>query len=175
MRTELTRCTITAPGAGLVILPEIWKGGSRGKVSTGDTIYRGSTIITLPDMSEMEVEAWVHEVDAGLVAAGMPVSVVIDAYPDPPFEARIGKIADLTIPLNKVVLILSKRVPIISSIIQYVPSLKAYFDCQTAVMMTRRCSPSRQQRTGSSTIQRTQNGPNFSATFIPTGRIKPAA
>ncbi|MDG1482518.1 MAG: efflux RND transporter periplasmic adaptor subunit [Myxococcota bacterium] len=97
VRDNLTRCTLTAPGDGLVILEEIWKGGSRGKVTTGDTIYRGSTIITLPDMAEMEVEAWVHEVDAGLVAAEMPVSVVIDAYPDPPFEARIRKIADLAV------------------------------------------------------------------------------
>lgn len=97
VREDLTRCTLTAPGDGLVILEEIWKGGSRGKVTTGDTIYRGSTIITLPDMSEMEVEAWVHEVDAGLVAAEMPVSVVIDAYPDPPFEASIRRIADLAV------------------------------------------------------------------------------
>lgn len=97
VRDNLARCTLTAPGDGLVILEEIWKGGSRGKVTTGDTIYRGSSIITLPDMSEMEVEAWVHEVDAGLVAAEMPVSVVIDAYPDPPFNGTIRKIADLAV------------------------------------------------------------------------------
>jgi len=96
-RDELGRCTITAEGDGLVILPEIWKGGSRGKVTAGDSIWSGSAIITLPDMSEMEVEAWVHEVDAGLVAAEMPVAIVIDAYPDPPFEGTISRIADLAV------------------------------------------------------------------------------
>ena len=97
VRDELTQCTIRAEGEGLVILPEIWKGGSRGKVTAGDSVWPGSAVITLPDMSEMEVEAWVHEVDAGLVAAEMPVSVIIDAYPDPPFEGTISRIADLAV------------------------------------------------------------------------------
>lgn len=96
-REELERCVIRAEGEGLVILPEIWKGGSRGKVTVGDTVWSGSALITLPDLSEMEIEAWVHEVDAGLVAAEMPVSVVIDAYPDPPFNGEIERIADLAV------------------------------------------------------------------------------
>ena len=97
VQDDLEKCSIKATGEGLVILPEIWKGGSRGKVTAGDSIWSGSAIITLPDMTEMEVEAWVHEVDAGLVAAEMPVSVVIDAYPDPPFEGTISRIADLAV------------------------------------------------------------------------------
>ena len=94
---RITEATIRAPAAGLVILPEIWKGGSRGPVSAGDTLWSGSTIMELPDLSELEVESWVHEVDAGQVAKDQPVSVIIDAYPDPPWAGHVTKVADLAV------------------------------------------------------------------------------
>jgi HlyD family secretion protein len=97
VRQRLAKATVTAPSDGLVILPEIWKGGSRGKVQAGDTVWRGSTIMQLPDLSEMQVVAWVHEVDAGRVAVEQPVSIVIDAHPDPAWDAKISKVADLAV------------------------------------------------------------------------------
>ncbi len=97
IRTSLEKCTVTAPNDGLVILPSTWKGGSRGPVSAGDVLWSGSTLIELPDLSEMEVEAWVHEVDAAKVAVDQPVSVVIDAYPEPPHSGRVKRVADLAV------------------------------------------------------------------------------
>lgn len=89
--------TISAPSDGLVILPEIWKGGSRGQVTVGDTVWGGSTLMELPDMAAMRVDAWVHEVDVGAVAPGQPVSIVIDAWPDPPHPATVKRVADLAV------------------------------------------------------------------------------
>ena len=97
LRENLDKCTITAPSSGLVILPAIWKGGSRSPVSVGDTLWSGSTLLELPDLSEMEIEAWVHEVDAARVAADQPVTIVIDAYPDPPHTGTVRKVADLAV------------------------------------------------------------------------------
>lgn len=93
----MEKATITAPSPGLVILPEIWKGGSRGPVSAGDAVWGGSSLIELPDLSTMEVVGWVHEVDAARVSAGQPVSIVIDAHPDPKHEGAIAKVADLAV------------------------------------------------------------------------------
>lgn len=96
-RERLEKATATAPADGLVILPEIWKGGSMGRVQAGDTVWRGSTIMLLPDLSSMQIESWVHEVDAGKVEVGQPVRVVIDAHPEPAWEAEISKVADLAV------------------------------------------------------------------------------
>jgi RND family efflux transporter MFP subunit len=94
---RIASATIRAPGAGLVILPEIWKGGSRGQVTVGDTVWGGSTLMELPDLGAMRVEAWVHEVDVGEVAPGQPVEVVIDAWPDPPHPGTVKRVADLAV------------------------------------------------------------------------------
>lgn len=98
---RLAETTIRAPTAGLVILPEVWKSNGRSPVAAGDTLWGGSTVMELPDLSELEVEAWVHEVDAGRVAVGQPVSVVIDAYPDPPWAGKLTKVADLAVKRNR--------------------------------------------------------------------------
>lgn len=93
----LEDAVIKAPSPGLVILLETWKGGSRGPVAAGDSIWAGNSILELPDLSTMEVEAWLHEVDAGKVEAGQTVSVVIDAHPEPPHAGKVVKVADLAV------------------------------------------------------------------------------
>ena len=93
----LDEAVITAPSPGIVILPSIWKGGSQGPIAAGDTVWGGSGILELPDLSEMEVQAWVHEVDAAKVQVGQPVSIVIDAHPDPAHVGSVTKVADLAV------------------------------------------------------------------------------
>lgn len=97
VRRQIELTDIFAESEGLVILPEIWKGGSHGPVQAGDTLWTGRTVMELPDLSEMEVEAWVHEIDASKVAEGQSVEVVIDAYPDPPQKGTIRRVADLAV------------------------------------------------------------------------------
>jgi len=100
-KRALELATVTAQSPGLVILPETWKGGSYGSVAVGDQVWPGRSVIELPDMSDMKVEAWVHEVDSAKVAVGQEVSVVIDAHPEPPHPARIEKVADLAVRRNR--------------------------------------------------------------------------
>ncbi len=88
---------IKAPSPGLVILLQSWRGGSMGPVTAGDTVWAGSSILELPDLTTMEVEAWLHEVDAGKVEADQPVSIVIDAHPDDKHPGNVSKVADLAI------------------------------------------------------------------------------
>lgn len=96
-RERLSRTTIKAPSEGLVIKQEIWNGGKRGAVQAGDTVWRGTQLLELPDLSAMQVEAWVHEVDAGRVAVGQPVEVRLDAFPDPPHQGQVERLADLAV------------------------------------------------------------------------------
>jgi multidrug efflux pump subunit AcrA (membrane-fusion protein) len=101
VETLIAKATLTAPSPGIVVLPEVWKGGTRGPVTAGDSVYGGSALIELPDMSTMEVQAWVHEVDAAKVAVDQPVKVVIDAHPVPAHAGRISRVADLAVKKNR--------------------------------------------------------------------------
>lgn len=95
--TQLTQLRVPAPSDGLVILTESWRAGKRGKATVGDNLWPGNPIMELPDLSLMQVEAWVHEVDAGAVAVGQAVSVVVDAQPVPAWAAKIERVADLAV------------------------------------------------------------------------------
>lgn len=93
----LSEAALVAPSPGIVILPSVWKGGSRGPVTVGDSLWGGQTIVELPDLTEMEVQAWVHEVDAARVAVDQAVTVVIDAHPDTKHPGHVAKVADLAV------------------------------------------------------------------------------
>ena len=98
---QIEKAELRAPGDGIVILTKMWKGGSRSPVTAGDTIWGGRAIIELPDLSSMQVIAWVHEVDSALVQLEQPVEVVIDAHPDPAHVGRVSKVADLAVSRNR--------------------------------------------------------------------------
>ena len=93
----LEKAVIIAPADGIVTKKEIWHGGKESTVEEGDTVWRGSQLLELPDLSEMQVIGWVHELDAGLVAVDQGATVIIDAHPDPTHEATIQKLAELAV------------------------------------------------------------------------------
>jgi len=94
---RLEKAVIIAPTDGIVTKNEIWHGGKESTVEEGDTVWRGSQLLQLPDLSEMQVIGWVHELDAGMVAVDQDASVIIDAHPEPAHEATIHKLAELAV------------------------------------------------------------------------------
>ncbi len=94
---QLEQLTARAPGDGIVILTEAWRGGKQGKASVGDNVWPGNPIMELPDLSQMRVEAWVHEVDATQVAVGQSVRVVVDARPEPALIGTVERVSDLAV------------------------------------------------------------------------------
>ncbi|MFZ5480027.1 MAG: efflux RND transporter periplasmic adaptor subunit [Myxococcota bacterium] len=95
--SQLDQLTVRAPSDGLVVLTESWRAGKHGKVTVGDNLWPGNPILQLPDLAEMKVVAWVHEVDAGLVKAGQPAKVVVDAQPEPARTGVVERVADLAV------------------------------------------------------------------------------
>lgn len=86
---------ITAPEDGLVVYAKIWKGDKQAKLQIGDSPWRGQTLIELPDMSEMEVETVVDEVDIARLKTNMQAEVRLDAYRNNPFSGVITDISSL--------------------------------------------------------------------------------
>ncbi len=88
-REALAQMVIQAPRRGMVVYLPIWKGDRMGKVKVGDSPWRGSSILELPDFDTMLVDLSVNEVDLGLLHVKDSCEVVLDAWPDQRFSGRV--------------------------------------------------------------------------------------
>lgn len=95
-RDQIDRMVITAPIPGLVIHGEA--GDDDRKVREGDELSPGTVVVRLPDLSELEVVASVHELDRAELAEGQAVRVGFDAYPDLRLDGRVVRVAELAGP-----------------------------------------------------------------------------
>jgi multidrug resistance efflux pump len=92
---EIEKITIKAEKPGLVVYGKVWKGSGPEKIRVGDEIWGGVNIITLPDLSRMQVKTYVNEVDVDKLKIGQPASIKLDALPEPTFNGKIASIAPL--------------------------------------------------------------------------------
>ena len=82
---------LRAPRDGIVVLRDHpWEGR---KLQEGDGVWVGFPIAQIPDMPTLRVEASLPDVDDGKVERGMNATVVLDAYPDMTFPARVTEIS----------------------------------------------------------------------------------
>ena len=90
---------LRAPAAGLVnVLPNFraastW--GSEQEFREGDRAWPGASILELPDLSSVHLEARLDESDRGRLQAGQDATVRIEAIPGRDFKARINDISVL--------------------------------------------------------------------------------
>jgi len=94
-RRDFNRLTIFAPQPGLVVYKKIWKGGDFAEIKIGDTPWRGQALIELPDLSLMEVETSVNEVDVASVKADQNAIIILDAFPDREFAGTVVEVSNL--------------------------------------------------------------------------------
>lgn len=87
--------TILAPADGLVVYER--RQNTTLRYQEGDSCWPGQGIIRLPDLSEMQVEFSVNEVDAPLLDVGMPVEVTVDAFPGRSVGGRITHIPSMAV------------------------------------------------------------------------------
>jgi len=94
-KEERERLFIRAPTAGLVVYKENWRSETREKIKTGDTPYRRQALIELPDLSVMEVQTSVNELDIRKVQRGQKARIRMDAIQDEIFTGSVTDIAYL--------------------------------------------------------------------------------
>ncbi len=80
---DLAGATLTAPFDGVVL--EV-------KANPGEIVAAGSELISLADMSAVEVRATVTEEDLPLVQVGQPAELFFDARPDVTIAGRVARI-----------------------------------------------------------------------------------
>ncbi|MEJ5166223.1 MAG: efflux RND transporter periplasmic adaptor subunit [Thermoanaerobaculia bacterium] len=85
-KVQLSYATVTAPISGII-----------GTVSTqeGETVaasFSAPTFVTILNLDELEVDAYVDEVDIGKIKVGQKASFTVDAYPEKVFKAEVEAI-----------------------------------------------------------------------------------
>jgi HlyD family secretion protein len=70
-------------------------GGSEQEFREGDRAWAGASVLELPDLSSIHLEARLDEADRGRLNQGQDASVKIEAVPDREFKARIDSISVL--------------------------------------------------------------------------------
>jgi multidrug resistance efflux pump len=82
---------LRAPRDGIIVVRDIpWEGR---KLQLGDTVFVGMPIAMLPDLDTLRVRAALADVDDGKIAAGLPVTITLDAFPDVTFTGKISSIS----------------------------------------------------------------------------------
>ena len=96
----LQNLEMRAPAAGMVnVLPNPRSGGFFGggeqEFREGDRAWAGASVLELPDLSSIHLEARLDESDRGRLNRGQDALVKIEAVPDREFKARIDSISVL--------------------------------------------------------------------------------
>ena len=85
--------TINAPSPGMVIYVREWNGKKKGVGSQWQPW--DPTVATLPDLTQMESQTYVNEVDVRKLALGQKVQVSLDADPTKKLDGTVTGIANV--------------------------------------------------------------------------------
>jgi RND family efflux transporter MFP subunit len=85
--------TVRAPAPGMVIYVREWNGKKKG-VGSQWTAW-DPTVATLPDLTRMESQTYVNEVDVRKIAVGQKVKITLDADPTKKLSGTVTQIANV--------------------------------------------------------------------------------
>src|SRR5687768_10385228 len=89
----LASFTVRAPSPGMVIYQKEWNGKKKG---VGAQINPWEpTVATLPDLTEMESQTYVNEIDVRKVAVGQQVSIQLDSDPEKSLTGKVTEVANV--------------------------------------------------------------------------------
>ncbi len=95
---QLSAMEVKSPGHGIITIlanySQGWMNAQPFKV--GDHAAPGTLLAEIPDLSTIEMESKVEEVDRGRISPGDAVLVHIDAFPEKTWNAKLGAISPLT-------------------------------------------------------------------------------
>ncbi|GIU42766.1 efflux RND transporter periplasmic adaptor subunit [Shewanella algidipiscicola] len=78
--------TLKAPRAGMVVYGNDPQGN---KIKEGQSVFAGDAVLSIPDLSHMQVNMTVPEVEAQRVKRGQKINIRLDANPERVFKGKI--------------------------------------------------------------------------------------
>ena len=94
-RSDLSNLKVKAEKPGLVVYAKKWSPSGPTKIRVGDEIWGGQELITLPDLTRMQVKTYVNEVDVDKLEKGQLATIKLDALMELAFHGKITTIANL--------------------------------------------------------------------------------
>jgi RND family efflux transporter MFP subunit len=85
--------TVRAPAPGMVIYVREWNGKKKGVGSQWSAW--DNSVATLPDLTQMESQTYINEVDVRKIAVGQKVSITLDADPTKKLQGMVTRIANV--------------------------------------------------------------------------------
>ncbi len=103
MNRRLAQMEVVAPLDGIVMYmtnnSQGWLNAKPFKV--GDNAWPGSALAEIPDLSTLEMEGKLEEIDRGRVAAGQAAHIKIDALPEKTLDGKLSGLSVLTEQTNE--------------------------------------------------------------------------
>jgi HlyD family secretion protein len=132
VRDDLSKTTILSPMAGTIsqLNSEV------GEVVLGTEQFSGTVIMTVADLSRMEVEADVDETDIVNVYIGQSAEIEVDALPDTILQGEVTEIANTAFTLGRgtqeQVTNFKVKVAVLDDVSSLKPGMSATVDIETA-------------------------------------------
>jgi HlyD family secretion protein len=98
MKERLQQMEVIAPSPGIIMyLPNYSQGWMNAKpFKIGDRAWSGAALAEIPDLSTLEMEGKLEEIDRGRLSAGATVRVRVDALPEVTATGILRQISPLT-------------------------------------------------------------------------------
>jgi HlyD family secretion protein len=103
VKRQIDASIIRAPAAGMVVYAtqsSRYSSRSRTSIEVGREVMEREEIMSIPNTSEMAVDAKVHETNIDKITHGQIARIVVDAVPDQAFYGQVLKISPLPDPTS---------------------------------------------------------------------------
>ncbi len=94
-KRQVENCVIKAPHDGMVVYARERSRNTEVEIAPGAFVRERQAILTLPDLSKMQVATSIHESVLNQVAPGERVTVRVDAFPDRTYQGVVMSVAVL--------------------------------------------------------------------------------
>ncbi|HEU5163641.1 MAG TPA: efflux RND transporter periplasmic adaptor subunit, partial [Thermoanaerobaculia bacterium] len=91
----LSALEVSAPHDGILVLQRDWRGELP---RIGATSFPGMPLGEIPELSSMQVEAFVLEADAGGIAEGQAADIIVESHPERVFKGKVQKVEPIAKP-----------------------------------------------------------------------------
>jgi multidrug efflux pump subunit AcrA (membrane-fusion protein) len=95
LNEQLRKCTIKATQPGLVVYGSGGNDGNQDPIHEGATVRERQTIITIPDLTQMEVKVKIHESFINKIKVGQKARITVDAFPDIVLDGEVSRMGVL--------------------------------------------------------------------------------
>ena len=130
-RRRLEETIVRAPISGTILTKSVEVGNVIASAVT--QVSGGTVLMTMADLSSVDIRSFVDEVDVGRVTAGMPVRITVEAYPGRDYRGTVDRIEPQAIVEQNVTLF-----PVLVLMKNQDRSLRPGMNVEAEIMLARR-------------------------------------